>query len=329
MAPVEKDLLAPRVDSDDLPVASKSETRSVDDRQAVAGRGQRPVASGSPDRARQPDSKRPSPAAEPMVNESPVRRFDVSSDHEITTLAILKVWFKRMGTNTELIMRSALAVVFLALAYIMLDVVSAVIADPTAEFADKFVGAAMPVIGGLLCLVISTLTLSITLAIVFRDSAAGDSNMDQWPGFAPSEWFGSFAFVAFSLWVASLPGLILGNIGWAMTDRVDVMLTLTSISMFLLGPVSLISALYNDSIMNVFAPEILKSLSKDSASWTATYKLVGLTLGVFLLGTLILYIPVFIFSIIGAIIHAVAIIAFALIVGLQAGRIIGDIQRNA
>jgi hypothetical protein len=309
-------------------LTSKSETQSVDGRQSVADRGQPAVDSRSPERARRPESRQPT-TTQPTVNEIPPRQFDISTGHEITTFAILKVWFKRMGTNTELILRTALAVVFLALAYIMLDVVSAVIADPNTEFANKFVAAAMPVIGGLLCLVIATLTLSIALAIVLRDSAAGNCEMDQWPGFGPSEWFGSFAFVAFSLWVASLPGLILGNIGWAMTDRVDVMLILTFISMFLLGPVCLISALYNESVVNVVAPEILKSFSRDPVGWTATYKWIGITLGIFLLGTLILYIPVFIFSIIGAIIHAFAIIAFALVVGLQAGRIIDDIQRNA
>ena len=226
----------------------------------------------------------------------------------------------------ELVTRVALGTMFLSLAYLMFGILSGIVADGSLEFGDKFVRGVLPGIGGALCLGVATLTLAIVFAVLFRDAASDNRAMDQWIGFEFSEWIGSFSFVAFAGWLAAVPGLIVGNIGWALTGTISMLYLSTVVSVFLLAPPLYIAALYNDSVMNIFSVDVYKSIAGDWVSWYQTYKFIGLVLLIFFVGYGILCIPFFPVAFIGGPLHVVAMIVFAIVVGLQAQHVIVGIQ---
>ena len=260
-------------------------------------------------------------------DESPAERFEFSEEGEKISWPLLREWLGPLKKNPEFLIRAALATVFLSLGYLMFDILFGIINDSGLQSADKLVRGALPAVGGTLCMVIATLTLCIVFAVIYRDAASDNQAFDNWIGFEFSEWMGSVAFVGFSVWLAAIPGLIVGNIGWAATETISTLFICTAISVFLFSPMFLISALYNDAVMHVFSLDIFQTVQSDRPSWLSMLKFVGLSLLMFLVGFAILCIPFFPVNFIGAAIHVFTAVFFALVIGLQARRAISVIQK--
>ena len=347
LSPVENDLLSAPIDltdaeldEDDLIEAEVAVEQQIQPKDAVQEKpASRSKKAKESRRQRLERRENETPRKKPTVPTKPVKPdepegtpvrsdVDVDGEGEYVTWALIRSWLTPMPKNMELVLRTALGTMFLSLAYLMFGILSGIVADGSLEWGDKFVRGVLPGIGGALCLGVATLTLAIVFAVLFRVAASDNRAMDQWIGFEFSEWIGSFAFVAFAGWLASIPGLIVGNIGWALTDSISTMYLCTVVSVFLLAPPLYIAALFNNSVMNIFSIEVYKTIASDWVSWFQTYKFVGLALLIFFVGYGILCIPFFLVAFIGGALHVLALIVFAIVVGLQAQRVIVGIQND-
>lgn len=222
-----------------------------------------------------------------------------------------------LASDIELIIRSIVVVVFLAFGYAMLSSVWGTLQREDINGGEKFVQFFPAAIGAAVCLLISAWFLSITFSVLMRSIASGSKNVEEWVGFAPSEWFGSFVVVAFSAWAATLPGVLVGYFAWSVTNFFILLPLCAAISSFLLIPVFLISALENESAINIFSTKTLDSLTQHSDLWLQAFKTFGLCLAVFAAGTLLLLIPMMLFSLIGAAVQVASVILFAVLLGLH------------
>ena len=250
--------------------------------------------------------------------------FDVP---EQLSLGTVFKWLRLVGTSAEFLIRVGAAVALFSLAYSFSEGFFALWNSTEIEGLSKGLGLAFRGgLGGFLWL-IGAVGLAIIFGVVFRDSASG-RKLNDWPGMAISEWLGAFLFVAFSMWVASLPGLIMGNILTAATDSVVWVIFLTPISIFLLMPICIVSAMFNDSVMNIVSVEILKSLRSQWPRWKRFYLITVALLLIYLVGTGILFLPTFIFSILGAAVQVFAVVAMAAASGLHARAVIDQIMED-
>ena len=235
-------------------------------------------------------------------------------------------WMKTVFQSPQLSVRALISVGMFAIGYSFFDSFDAAWGDEEAGEEQSILGLITNGFLGCLFWLPSAVLFSITFSVLFRDSAEGDAKVDQWPELGFSEWFGSFAFTAVSFWAGALPGFFLGNVLYFMTGSMIGLLLLVPISVFLIMPICLVSALFNESVVNIVSPDILKTISRQHSRWLKLYQTVLVLLGVFLLGTFILYLPSILFSLLGALVQVVTALALAAAVGLHARQVIDEIQ---
>ena len=280
------------------------------------------------------------PAPDPSVRWREEPEADPGSDHQepdagpsgssassmLSGLKQLVEWMKTVFQSPQLSVRALISVGMFAIGYSFFDSFDAAWGDEAAGEERSILGLITTGFLGCLFWLPSAVLFSITFSVLFRDSAEGDAKVDQWPELGFSEWFGSFAFTAVSFWAGALPGFFLGNLLYFMTGSMIGLLILVPISVFLIMPICLVSALFNESIVNIFAPDIMKTISREQSRWIKLYQTVLVLLGIFLLGTFILYLPSILFSLLGALVQVVAALALAAAVGLHARQVIDEIQ---
>jgi hypothetical protein len=251
----------------------------------------------------------------------------VNPDAESLPVSLRSVlgWWPPLLRDLEFTIRTIFVLVFLSVAYRCFDGFHAT-DFRIAEGGQKSIAVALGLFGVLLFFA-AALLLLIVVATVFRAAAEGNKRIEEWPGFGITEWFGSVAVIAFSVWIASLPGLLLGTIAWWVTGWLSILLVLTSISVFAIAPVCLISALLNESVTNIVSTDVVKTFSSFRQEWHHLYIVICIIGAAFVLGTLVLYLPSFIFCLIGAVVQVAAVVSFAVATGLHVQPIYAAIQR--
>ena len=267
------------------------------------------------------DSHTDSPVDSSADTDSPL-----DLDDSGVSLKQLSEWMQQVILNPQLSVRVLVSVVLFAIGFAFFD-------SFWASFGDKEAGVEPSVLGlifygfvGCLFWLPGAWLFSITFSVLFRDSSEREPNGTQWPELVFSEWSGPFAFTLVCFWASALPGFFVGNLLLIVSQIFLFLLLLVPISVFLLMPICLVSALYNESIVKVVAPDMIRTLSTEKSLWLRLYKTVSVLLGLFLLGTLLLYLPTIVFSLLGAIVQVIAASGLAAATGLHFAKLMERIH---
>ena len=250
----------------------------------------------------------------------------VSDTSLVSELRQLVDWLSKVSKNPQLIIATLVSLVLFTIGYSFFELFYGSLGDKEAGVEANIVGMIGYGFLGCLFWLPGVVFFSITFSVLLRDSAEGDAEMDQWPDLAFSEWFVAFAFTAVSFWAASLPGLFFGSVLMFSAQTIIGFLIFVPFFVFLVIPVCLVSALYNESVVNIFSIDIIKSFADRSAKWWQLYQVVLLLLLFFLVGTMVLYLPTIVFSFLGAVIQVVTALGLAAAVGLHAGRLFNQMK---
>jgi len=123
-----------------------------------------------------------------------------------------------------------------------------------------------------------TLTYLATFGLaIVENSASGLDEIASAPDTTMVERFKPTAFVMFVAWVATLPGFALGYIvlGMMFSISTKMIAVPTLLVAFLLFPVLLLSTLETDSIVQLLAPRIVRSLRENWRLWLRFYAASG------------------------------------------------------
>lgn len=248
--------------------------------------------------------------------------------HETLSLKLVVGWIGRAFTSPELIYRTLVAVAMLGFAYTMFDVFHYSYHSEDIGKVYKILGTILPSLVGGCSLIVGLLALFTSCSMVFQISLNGLAKSEDWPGFSFSDWLGPLMLFTFSFWLGCLPGGLLGSF-FAITLQQNTWIVVgATLSAFLLAPILYTCVTFNGSAFNVVAKEVFRTFRGDDVSWL--YYL-PFTLAVwfgFLIGTLIMFIPTFVFSVAGASLQVLAMICFAAISGVHTGRMMHKLQKS-
>lgn len=220
--------------------------------------------------------------------------------------------------DLDLVLRTSVSVIFLTLFYAMEESVFRTLQMEDLDWGEKFMRYFPALIGSFVCFLLFGWFMAVTFSVLMQNAANGMKRVEQWVGFAPSEWMGSFLIFAISAWAAFLPGALLGYLMMKVSGMFFFMPVLACMSFCVMLPVFLISAFVNQSVYKVWSPEIVGSIGNDFESWFEAYKSFLVPAGLFFLGILIVFLPGLIFSFIGAVLQVVGITIYGLLIGMQA-----------
>lgn len=235
-------------------------------------------------------------------------------------------WLGKCFASVDLIFRAGLAIVLWAATYVMYDIFHDTLNAEEIGSAAKIMGTLFPILIGGVSLILATIVLATTCGMLFQLCTHGVSKSEEWPGFSISEWFGPLVLFWFSFWVATLPGALFGVVV-AMATESNVWIVMGgSFSAFLIAPLLYISVCYSGSAFSIVSMDVVKTFRGDKIDWIyyAPYTFL-LWLG-FAVGTMILFLPTFIFSGVGALIQVVTLLCFAAVCGVHATRIVNTIK---
>ena len=224
----------------------------------------------------------------------------------------------QLAQDLDLIIRTIVTIVFLTFAYSMVDYVWQVLAREDSNGLQKFGEYFTSAFGAFVCVLVAGWFLAVTFSVVMRSVANGDKKVEEWVGFAPSEWLGNFLVVMVSCWASLLPGVLLGFLLYKLTNLFFLLPFLASISAFALMPLFVISSFRNESAINIFSPDVIQTFSSESKQWIDAYKMFAATLGLFFVSIVVLWLPGFLFCLLGASLQVVAVTIFSILVGLLA-----------
>ena len=145
-----------------------------------------------------------------------------------------------------------------------------------AEFGDSTEEARVTLTWIWLSLVsVSTVAISIAGFVmcltIFTDTAIGKKTIEQWQPFGILEWLSDSFYVAGALFIACLPGVIVGRL-WE-GDGGLITLVLGAITAFIVFPPVFVSMLDSGSLMGAFSPKIWNSLTWMLFDWIWFYGL--------------------------------------------------------
>ncbi len=174
--------------------------------------------------------------------------------------------------NSLVVVRQPTNAVKIALATIILGFANLLIFGGISSLAAeneqivKFGGYALLVLG-MIPLVATWFFIGITANTIIRDAVEQRESPGEWPEFSLGDLFAQFIFVATSFWLAAIPGLILGQVLWVVTDFVWLMPGCIVASSLLLVPVFLSSVIFNESPLALMSSESLQSIRSLSQRW--------------------------------------------------------------
>ena len=332
LSEVSEDLLAPRMARDEADPNESVEARRTSigpsgqnlNQNEVHSKPQRESKPASPQQAQVRDRKSKLGKRNGQEPESMASR--ASAGKTSKPISIFQAFDLKLATDMELVIRSVVAIVFLTFCYAMVDSVAATLAREDLAGGEKFVAYFPAAVGAFVCFFVVCWFVTVNFSVLMRAIANGQSHVEEWVGFAPSEWMGSFIVVAVSMWAALLPGMLGGYFFWRLTGWFVFMPLFGAISAFSLAPILLISSFYNESAFNMFSDTIIGTLTKQQAKWTAAYQQFAIVLAIFVGGLLVVFIPSLLFAFLGATIQIGAVIMFAVLLGLHAKTVIDGIH---
>ena len=158
-------------------------------------------------RKSQPDA-RPQTSARDNSNESGKRRKPIQ-------LADVGK-FDFLG-DLDFMLRTSVTVVFLTLFYTMEESVFRTLGMEDLNGGQKAVRYLPALVGSFVCFALFGWFMAVTFSVLMQNVANGMKRVEEWVGFAPSEWLGSFLIFAISAWAALLPGSLVGYLMMKVT----------------------------------------------------------------------------------------------------------------
>jgi len=236
-------------------------------------------------------------------------------------------WLKELVRDRELWIRSAAAVGMLGLAYWMMNIISDAMVSEEMSAGDRVMRVAFPGFFGGLCLIGGWLVALMTGGLVFQQSGDRRPRFEEWPGFGMGEWGEAFLFFCVSLWLGSLPGLLMG-LPLMFSNLPGLAMVVAALSAALFSPPLLLAAWYNGSAFQVYSKDVFRQFRGKNTHWLrylpgcmAAWILFGIGYGV-------LWIPLPFTSFLGAALHVAATILFATITGLYCGLMARQIEKG-
>ncbi len=129
-----------------------------------------------------------------------------------------------------------------------------------------FAGLCIPILAILIAFPMFGTALSILESV-----ANGQAKVREWQGFNLFDHIGELMLFAIAAATSALPGFIIGSfMGGGAAAPLIVVLAMM-VSSFLLFPVVLLSMMDNESLVNPFSPDVLRSLRIGSEAWATYY----------------------------------------------------------
>ncbi len=129
-----------------------------------------------------------------------------------------------------------------------------------------FAGLCIP----MLALIVSFPMFGTALSIL-ESVANGQSKVREWQGFNFFDHIGEMMLFAIASAVSALPGFIIGGLIAKGVDNALIVVLATMLTSFLTFPIVLLSMMDNESLINPFSPDVLKSVSVGSEAWATYY----------------------------------------------------------
>lgn len=122
----------------------------------------------------------------------------------------------------------------------------------------------------LLALIISFPMFGAALSIL-ESVANGQTKVREWQGFNFFDHIGELMLFAIAVAVSAFPGFIIGGLITKTVDHALIVVLTTMVSSFLLFPVALLSMMDNESLVNPFSTDVLRSIRIGSEAWATYY----------------------------------------------------------
>ena len=222
----------------------------------------------------------------------------------------------RMVVDPSVVSRGFIVFLFLIPAYILFDIGSGMLAG-----ADPDVPAPVSIFpfgGGGFFYMLAFITGGILISQIIIATSHGMDRDIEWPDFDPTEMFSSFLTSGFSLWISTFPGVMVGYVIWALSNQFFLFIASIIFSTMFLGPIFILSALVNGSPFMIVSKDVFVTLSTHPHPWLRFYALIAVLFFGTLISFAMLYIPTLIGSILAAVAQTALIIMFGRLVGMHA-----------
>jgi DNA-directed RNA polymerase subunit RPC12/RpoP len=238
------------------------------------------------------------------------------------------VWLSKNFASPEVLVRTVVAIVLLAISYVMFDIFHNTMTSEEATQTQKMLGTILPAIFGGLMFIPGLLVWLTTSGMVFDNSVNGVAQAEEWPGFSPGDWFGPLTFFLFSFILGSIPGVMAGALIAFFLEQNTWIIALGSATAFAIAPMLYCSAAFNGSAFNVISTKVTKTVGTEDINWLYYVPYVFAIWLMFFAGTMSLLLPTFVFSFVGAAIQVFALICFASVAGIHAARVVHRLQKK-
>lgn len=129
-----------------------------------------------------------------------------------------------------------------------------------------FAGLCIP----MMALIVSFPMFGTALSIL-ESVANGQAKVREWQGFNFFDHIGEMMMFAIAAAVSALPGFIIGGLIAKGVDNALIVILVTMLSSFLTFPIVLLSMMDNESMINPFSPDVLRSVRVGSEAWGTYY----------------------------------------------------------
>ncbi len=253
---------------------------------------------------------------------------ELGLDDLLTPGGGLRRWIGQLVQDARLWVAFGLATLGMGLGYWALELVGSWLGDTEKLSLGAVVGSVFIGLPGLACFLFGAGLAAVTSALMFQLGARKQPRLSAWVGSSFADWGPAVGFVAFAFWLAVLPGAILGMLFAVLSGWPILVALFSSLSAVLLGPLLLASVCRSDSPFRVFDSKVLRQIQFERIDWLKFLPGSLLSLGLFLLGTLLLLIPGFIGSFFGAAGQVAGWVIFGSLTGLYCGLLVEKVNEE-
>ncbi len=239
----------------------------------------------------------------------------------------LRGWLLEVVKDYELWIRAAAAAVCFGFTAWMGNIVTGAMNSEQMNGGEQVMRIVFPAVFGGICLLAGSVIILMTGSLLFQQSGDRRPRIGEWPGLGIGEWGESALFWGVSLWLASLPGLLVG-VPLLFSPMKGLAFVVAALSMFVFSPPMLLAAWYNGSPFQVWSATVFRHFRGGQTDWLRF--LPGSMAGwlLFLVGYGIMCIPVPFSSFAGAALQVAGILLFATNAGLYCGLMAQKIEHT-
>jgi len=137
-----------------------------------------------------------------------------------------------------------------------------------------------------------------------------------WPDFSPLEWVGQSLSVGLAALAGALPGLLFGGLVASFAGGGMTLLPMCGlVSMFVLGPPLIMSALYNGQMYLMYAPQVFSTVGKMPMTWVVAYAMIAALCVSVIVVELFALLGICIIPVVQGIFQGIVVSLFAAVVG--------------